>query len=427
VLKRTRSASRAGDIVGVLDVGTSKTVCLIVAAPGVRGGLWRREGATVLGFGHRPSRGLKAGKVMDVGGAIETLRDVVNQAEQSAGLELNDVLLAVACGRPKSIAFEAEARIADRVRAADTERLMEAGRRYAERDGHTLVHLNHVAWRLDGAGGIIDPAGMAGTTLAADLHAVVVEDGPLRDLLQAVEGAWLNPTGLAPAAYASGLAATTEEERQAGVTCIDMGAGATTIAMFADGRLLWVGSIAFGGQHLTFDIARALSVRFAEAERIKTHYASLDPQSAGEAAMAPLDPEGEAYDMPPPDEVADAGLGGILASRLSELFAEIAACLERSGVALLAADRIVLTGGASQLPGLGAFAREELGRPVRIGAPEPVEGAPSFCASPPFSAALGLVQIAFEPTAGAASSAHRAEAGGGSYLERVGRWLREGF
>ncbi len=426
MLIRTKSA-RAGDIAGVLDIGTSRTVCLIVAAPSARNGLWRREGATVLGFGQRPSRGLKAGAVMDLEGVGQTLRDVVNQAEQSAGLTLDDVLVAVTCGRPRSISFEAETRIEDRVRTPDTERLMEAGRNYAERKGHTVVHLNHVAYRLDGAGGMADPSGMAGTTLAADLHAVIVEDGPLRNLLQAIEGAYLAPIEFVPAPYASGLAATTEEERRLGVTCVDMGAGTTTMAMFAGGQLLWIGSVAVGGQHLSFDLARALAVPFAEAERIKTLYGTLDPASPNQAEMASLDPGPEPYETPLHEETADAGLGGIIASRMSDLFAQVSGSLERSGVAPLAAHRVVITGGASQLPGLAAFAQEELGRPVRIGRPRPVEGMPSFCTSPQFSTAFGLVQIALGPPAGARKRAGRAEKDGGSYLKRVGQWLREGF
>lgn len=425
MLTRAKSATGAGDVMGVVDIGTHKTVCLIVAAPNARAnGLWRREAASVLGFGHRPSRGLKAGAVIDLDGAEQTLRAVVNQAEQMAGLTLEEVLIAVTCGRPQSITFEAETRIEDRVRGTDTDRLMAAGRRYAERDGHTLLHLGHVAFRLDGAGGVTDPFGMAGSTLAADLHAVIAEDAPLRNLLQAIERAYLFPSVIVPAAYASGLAATTEEERRLGVTCIDLGAGATTISMFADGRFLWIGGVAVGGQHITFDIARTLSVPFAEAERIKTLYGTLQAPAADDEETAG---HGSGLE-PPPYEAARADLNGVVASRMSDLFAEVVASLERSGVAHLAAHRIVVTGGGSQLPGLSAFAQEELGRPVRIGRPQPIEGMPSFCTGPQFSTMFGLVQIALNPAeADVRKSARRGEKEGGSYLQRVGQWLREGF
>jgi cell division protein FtsA len=409
----------------VLDIGTSKTVCLIVAVPSPRAnGLWRREGASVLGFGHRPSRGLKAGAVIDFDGAEQTLRAVVDQAEQSAGVTLEEALVAVTCGRPRSIVFEAETRIDDHVRAADTERLMAAGRTYVHRDGRTLVHLERVAWRLDGASGVTDPAGMAGTTLAADLHAVVVDEAPLGDLLQALESACLYPSAIVPAPCASSLAATSEEERQAGVTCIDMGAGATTIAMLADGQLLWVGSVPVGGQHVTFDIARALSVPFAEAERIKSLYGTLHAASSDEEETAPLGPglEPSRYQT-----TTMADLRGVVADRTSHLLAEVAACVERSGVAPLAGRRIVITGGAGQLPGLGAFAREELGRSVRVGRPKPMEGMPSFCSSPQFSTAFGLVQIALDPAAGSHQSAGRSAKAPAGYLQRVGQWLREAF
>ncbi len=113
---------------------------------------------------------------------------------------------------------------------------------------------------------------------------------------------------------------------------------------------------------------------------------------------------------------------------MSDLFAQVVESLERSGVAHLAASRIVITGGGSQLPGLGAFAQEVLGRPVRIGRPKPMEGMPSFCTQPPVlhgrSASFRSRSI---PPAGARKSGGRGDKEGTSYLKRVGQWLREGF
>jgi cell division protein FtsA len=422
---RAKSAARTDDVIGVLDIGTSKTVCLVVAPPHSRvGGRWRRDGASMLGFGYRPSRGLKGGVVIELDGAEQALRAAVAQAEQRAGLAIAEVFVGVACGRLRSITFEAETRIEDRVVSeADADRLLAAGRKYAQRDGHTLLHLNRIAYRLDGAGGVADPCGMAGTMLAADLHAVTVEDAPLRNLLHLVERAYLSPAGIVPAPYASGLAATTEEERRLGTTCIDMGAGTTTVSMFADGQLLSIGTVAVGGQHVTFDIARALSTPFGNAERIKTLYASLERAASDDPETVAPGLAGERE--PSLRGTVKADLYDVVAGRMSELLAQVAERIERSSVADLAAHRIVMTGGGSQLPGLTEFAEEVLARPVRIGRPKPMAGMPDFCSSPQFSTAFGLVQIALEPLAGMGGG--RGEGEGAGYLQRVGQWLREGF
>ena len=425
MLTRRKSSTAAGGVVGVLDIGTSKTVCLIVAAPDARaGGLWRREGACVLGFGVQPSRGIKAGVVIEPDGAEQALRAAVGEAEQMAGEALETVFVAVAGGGLKSTTFEAEAEIEGRiVSAVDAERLAAAGRQYVQREGHTLLHLNHIAYRLDGAGGMPDPCGMAGSMLAADLHAVTVEDGPLRNLLSVVERADLYPAGMTPAPYASGLAATTDKERRLGTICIDMGAGATTLSMFGDGQLLSIDTVAVGGHHITFDIARGLSIPFPEAERVKTRYGALEGAADGAEMVGCA---GAAEQEWAPHRTTGAELRRIVAGCISDLLAQVVERIERSDVAHLAAHRVVLTGGGSQLPGLGHFAEATLARPVRIGHPKAVPGMPANCGIAPFSATVGLVQIVLNPPTGARHGEGRDESGGGGYLKRVGQWLREG-
>src|SRR5262249_2904552 len=104
-----RAPIGSGQPFGVLDIGTSKTVCLIVAPPHSRAnGLWRRQGANLLGYGLRPSRGLKAGGVIDLDGAEQALRTAVTQAEEGAGLSVEEVMVGVGGVRLKSVAFEAE-------------------------------------------------------------------------------------------------------------------------------------------------------------------------------------------------------------------------------------------------------------------------------------------------------------------------------
>ena len=138
-----------------------------------------------------------------------------------------------------------------------------------------LLHLNEVRLRLDGAPGAQDPRGMAARKLAADLHAVTADEAPLRNLLLVVERCYLSAPQPRSRALASALGATSEEERQLGVTGVDIGGGTTTMSMFAEGSFLRARAAPGGGNHITFDIARSLHTPLAEAERIKALYGTL--------------------------------------------------------------------------------------------------------------------------------------------------------
>ena len=418
------SNRRSDDVIGLLDIGTSKTVCVIAAVPQSRAAASLRQvEVRVLGTGVCPSRGLKSGTIFELREAEQAVREAVAQAERAAGMAVESVVLAVACGRLKSSTFTADTDIEGRVvEATDIEELMAAGRKHVERDGRTLLHMNCISYRLDGTAGIGHPLGLAGITLGSDLHAVTADEAPLRNMLHVVERAYLTASGLVPAPYVSALAATTGEERQSGVLCLDIGAGTTSAAVFAQGHLLSNEVVPIGGNHATFDLAQTLSASVYEAERIKKDHVTL-------ARSADDDHEVIA------DELADEEVGAafsttkgqaraLVRDRMLRLFGDIGGRLERSNMVRYA-KRIVLTGGASQQAGLSELAADFFARPVRIARIQPVGGLPEEFAGPAFSAAVGLVQVVLDPAAGTHWEQGGLQAGG--YLRRMGQWLRESF
>ncbi len=424
---------RPKDVVGLLDLGTSKVACLIVA-PEARG----RDGAPppapfrVLGVGHQRSRGLKAGVITDVDAAEAAVRETVSQAERMAGVQVSDVVLAVACGRLKSKSFAANADVETGVVGDnDIARVMAGGRAYAEREGRSLVHLNRFGFRLDGASGVRDPRGMAARKLTADLHAVTVDEAPLRNLMLVVERCYLSVSGLVAAPYASALAATSEEERRLGVTCITVGGGTTSIAMFSEGQFIFADAIPVGGNHITFDIARALQTPLAEAERIKALYGTLAGAQSDEHEQFSFpvagDEEGLHY------QTTKARLAQIVRPRVDHLAGLIEDRLARSQMQGFAGNRVVLTGGTSQMAGFGEYMANALGRPVRVARSHQVAGLngavgvalPSSLTSPVFATVAGLLASL---TAGQGAMTTRSRpAMAAGYLGRVGQWLREGF
>ena len=415
--RRQAGRSARARIVGTLDIGSSKIACLVTEVTGASGSgdLTIR----VLGSGIQRSQGVKAGVIVDPDKVETAVRAAVAQAERASGVALIEVYVAITCGRLASRAFAAHADIGPRgVTDADIARLFEGARAYSERDGRALVHMNRKLFRLDGEPGGEDPRGMAGARLTAEIHAVTADDATIRNLIHMVQRCHLQVAGLVAAPYASALAVTSEDERRLGVTVVDMGGGTTTIAVFGEGQFRHCEAIPTGGHHLTFDIAQNLHAPLAEAERIKTLYASMvnaqsDVNDRFSYALA-----GESDGVV--NQATRAQLSGAIRPRVENLMGEIAVRLETAGSAT---GPVVLTGGASALVGMAGFASLCLGREVWLARPRAVLGLPAAADSPAFAASVGVGLAA--PDGGWRGAD---ETGNGTgYLSRVGRWIRSSF
>jgi cell division protein FtsA len=423
MLSRERTDGRQAEIVGLLDIGTSKIACLIAA---LEPGAHPREGrrARVLGVGHLRSRGLKGGVITDLAEAESVVRATIAQAERMAGVTLEDVYVSVSCGRLQSSNFAASVDVEGGiVRSADIDRLMGGARSWAERDGRTLIHLNRVGFRLDGMAGSRDPRGMMAKKLSADVHTVAADESPVRNLLLVVERCYLSVRALVAAPYASAIAATREEERRLGVTCIDIGGGTATVAAFAEGHFIHAAAVPVGGHHITFDIAHALQTPLADAERIKTLYGTMVVAQSDEH-------EAFSYALAGEEEGArgrttKAQLAEIIRPRVASILGLVRERMEQAGVMNFAGERVVLTGGSSALVGMGEFAANTLGQPVRVAGPQGA-GLPQGVSSPAFATVAGLLAVA--AAGGEEAFARRDhEAVGSGYIGRVGQWLMAGF
>jgi cell division protein FtsA len=421
------SADRRGQqIFGILDIGTSKIAAAIVAAgPIDPRGRTPVAPLRIIGIGLQKSKGVKSGVLTDLDAAELAVRAAISQAEREAGVTLDSVSVSVSSGRLKSTHFAANADIEGGVVTDDDiHRMMEGGRAFAERDGRMLIHMNRLGFRLDGMDGVLDPKGLAARQLTAHLHAVTADEAPLRNLLLLIERCYLGCDGLIATPYASALAATTEEERALGVTTIDFGAGTTSIGLFADGRFAGADVIPVGSQHITFDIAKALQTPLVEAERIKTLYGTLVTAQSDEheSFTYPLagEEDGATY------QTTKARLTDIIRPRVAQILGLVRERLAENGASAVAGDKIVLTGGASQLLGSSEFTANQLARPVRAGRPMQLTGLPDSLSGPQFAALAGLAIASAQYGTEHGGYRERANAARG-YFGRVGSWLKAGF
>ncbi|MEI8146177.1 MAG: cell division protein FtsA [Alphaproteobacteria bacterium] len=423
---------RRSAILCVLDVGTSKIVCMIAR-------LRPREGsdilpnrthkAEIIGIGHTRSRGMKAGTVTDVAKAETAIRQAVAAAEKTAEVQIDRVILSVSAGRIASEQYEARVTCAQpRVQDADIHRVLEAASDHSIRQGRAVLHSMPIGFTLDDARGIRDPRQMLGTELGVDMHVVTTDLAVARNLMLCVERCHLSVEAMVAAPFAAGLAVLTDDEAELGTVCIDMGAGTTTVAVFAGGHFVHSDGLAVGSHHVTMDLARGLSTSLSEAERLKVlHGAAFATKSDERDIINVSSVSEDERDLP--NQVTRAQIVRIIRPRIDETLEMVRDRLNASGAAAEAGRRVVLTGGGAQLPGLADLAGRVLGRQVRVARPVGVTGLPDSTKGPPFAAAVGLTvypQIAglehFEP-----QRRFFAATGTDGYFSRVGRWIRESF
>ncbi len=408
-------------LVAAIDLGTTKACCLIAKPLG-------EGGFEVVGIGHQISHGLRSGTIIDMEQTEATIRSTVEAAEQMAGENIRNVIVNVSCGEPHSRLIAYEVSIAGHeIGDNDLRCLLDsAGLPEGEKHERELIHLISVGYSIDGNKGVRDPRGLHGERLGVNMHIVSAGIGPLRNLEQGISRCHLDVCGKVATPYASALSSVSEDEKNLGVTCVDMGGGTISISVFFDSELVHIDSIPVGGVHVTNDIARGLSTPLIHAERMKTLYGSAIPTASDdhEIIKVPLIGEEETGET---NQVSRSVLVGIIRPRIEETFEMVRGRLQEAGFDKVAGRRIVLTGGASQLPGVREMAGSILDKQVRLGRPLPVPGLAESVSGPAFSTSVGLLHFAFNNPAEEAKSAYRPIEEPGGRFARLGQWLRENF
>ena len=130
-------SSRKSATLSVLDIGTSKIVCLVAELlpmenlETLRG---RTHLARIIGIGHQRSLGLKGGAVVDLEAAEGAIRQAVHAAERMAKVEIQSVIVNLTGGRLGSQHFEGAVGVrGGSVAPADVQRVLAAA------SGHTLA------------------------------------------------------------------------------------------------------------------------------------------------------------------------------------------------------------------------------------------------------------------------------------------------
>ena len=430
ILRRTKAITQRP--FAVLDIGSSKICCMIGDADG-------SGGVRLLGHGTHASAGIRVGEVSDLDALSSAIGKTVQSAERDAGLSVQSASVVVPGGKPVSGIYKQSLTLSDAiVRRRDIDRLMARDDPAAVPAGYQPMHIHTLQYRLDEVRGISDPKGMRGTTLSVDYAMVCGLRISLANFREALALNHLETERFLHAGYTAGVACLTAEERDLGSVIIDMGGGTTSIAIFMEGKLVYVDTITVGGHHVTTDIARILSTPVNDAERLKAIDGSVMPtELAGETP----DTLREVMRMGRSDNITIPSLdstateiGGktiernlltaIIRPRIEEILELLQNRMAKARMEHTAGSRFVLTGGASQLTGLADLFARQSKKSIGIGKPIGVTGLDDNNSGPGYAACIGgLIHMSLLEDNDPDDRQTRTLPHGP--FERIGAWLRD--
>lgn len=420
---RLAAALKVGPI-GLIDVGSTKIACAVLDADPRRVGEDGAPAPRLLGVGLNRSRGVDFGAISDFAAAEKAIRAAVNQAEHDAGRRIFHVAAVLTGAYPRSEAASAEIPIRkSRVSENDMAGAVAACRPPMIEEGRRVLDVLPVRWTVDGESNIRSPLGFAGRRLGVDLHVLTVSESAVRNLAHCLARADLEVAALLTAPYASGLGCLTEEEREDGAAVVDLGGGATTVALFLRGAFVFADLVRLGGEHVTLDLVRAFGLGRAEAERLKTLEGCAVDVTAG---APPINMNEIAAGYGEGGRLSRADLAAAIRPRIEETLILARDRLAQAGFSYLPRRRVVLTGGGAELGGVLEVAREVFAGAVRIGRPAPAPGAPAAFSGPAFAALSGLARyVAAPPPPLVVKAEAKATASGG--ISSIFKWLKESW
>ncbi len=176
-----------------LDIGTTK-VTLVIGL--VQFNEKSEPHIEVVGVGTAPNAGVRQGVVVNIEATTESIRKAREEAELMAGYQVQDVWVGVSGTHIRS--FDSKGMVAIKnkeVGPQDIERVIEAAKAVAVPADRSVLHVLPREYKVDGQDGILDPIGMSGVRLEANVHIVTSAQTALTNVVKCTEKAGLRIAG----------------------------------------------------------------------------------------------------------------------------------------------------------------------------------------------------------------------------------------
>ncbi len=356
-------------VIGFLDIGTSKVVCLI--------GAITNDGVPVcLSIGEAINEGFSNGKITDVSKLAFAINQAVAIAENKAKCRIKEVVVSLSGFQFKShflnskIGWNFEKNITFKDIEHCTKRI--PIQKHINIDDYSVIHIIPIKYIIDGKKEVVNPLNLSASTLKIIYHIIVVDSLMMNDVIDAVKKTNLKVKDVVANSYASGLSSLVDDDRRVGSMIIDIGKSSVSVGVFFENNFIYTFSSPIGGDYITNYICKNTNIKFDEAERIKKKYGAVKPLPIDYSEVINVsvisdNGEEESVDMVKSDIL------NIIYPVVKMSFSVIKKYIEDKNFTPFV-NRIIITGGGALIENVKGVAEEVFELPVRVAKPIKLDG-----------------------------------------------------
>ncbi len=349
----------------IVDLGASHASALIVGRRDT--GLPR-----VLGEGRCAMSGLRQGQVVAPQEVADAIGAVVDEAEQRAGVHIDQVHLVVGWAGLRSEDLRSTCTLSRNPRDLEACEVRTQHLEKLHQDSLTgdhlaidrvVMHSMLQEYIVDGVSGVQRPLGVKAMRLVARHHVV---DGPMLlsdNLRRCVEHAALGCASITANLVPATELLLDEDEKELGVVLVDLGAESTSLLVCHGGAPVFSTSIPVGAGSISRDIEKAFHCGRDTAERMKREHGVCDLRALN---------TDHTFEVPasaslPAMRMTQSQLCQVIQPRMEDVLEMIHERLCQADLRYRLGAGMVLIGGGACLSGLVGMMRNYFALPVRQG------------------------------------------------------------
>lgn len=360
----------------VIDIGTNKIVCVIFE-------IHKNNSFNILSWSQKKSNGIYKSQINNVDDTSKTIKKVISEA---GGVKIikNKPLCNITDIQVQTKKRYNEISIGGiNVSKKEIRKLYKKNIQNCNLYKKRLIHSVPINFNLNENQIISDPIGIDCEKLGIHTFNIWINSSIYKNLESCFKKSELNLEEVADSGYASSVACLHDFKKDDNCVCIDIGAGSTKVAAYYKGGLEFLNYTALGGNDVTNDIENGLEISSELAEYIKVLHGGLEFLSNKKINVDLTDGNQKV--------ITQNLLQGIIKPRYEEIFEIIRDKLDKNITIRKSVNKIILTGGASQIPGLKKLSKKIFNRETVISSPK--SSFKQINNKPEFSTIFGLIKI----------------------------------